>query len=66
MWPRLRAYAHLNDVVGLVLAASMVSYIVSPLSWIHHLWFFPVALVSLGHFLNLRHLRGSCTHGCEH
>lgn len=25
-----------------------------------------VALVSLGHFLNLRHLRGSCTHGCEH
>ncbi|HEU4821317.1 MAG TPA: MerC domain-containing protein [Qipengyuania sp.] len=25
-----------------------------------------VALVSLGHILNLRHLRGSCTHGCEH
>ena len=25
-----------------------------------------VALVSLGHVLNLRHLRGSCTHGCEH
>ena len=25
-----------------------------------------VSLVSLGHFLNLRHLRGSCTHGCEH
>lgn len=25
-----------------------------------------VGLVSLGHILNLRHLRGSCTHGCEH
>ncbi len=25
-----------------------------------------VALVALGHILNLRHLRGSCTHGCEH
>lgn len=25
-----------------------------------------VALVSLGHILNLRHLRGSCTHGCGH
>lgn len=25
-----------------------------------------VSLVSLGHILNLRHLRGSCTHGCEH
>lgn len=25
-----------------------------------------VALVSLGHILNLRHLRGACTHGCEH
>lgn len=25
-----------------------------------------VALVSLGHILNLRHLRSSCTHGCEH
>lgn len=25
-----------------------------------------VALVSLGHLLNLRHLRGSCTHGCDH
>ena len=25
-----------------------------------------VALVSLGHVLNLRHLHGSCTHGCEH
>lgn len=25
-----------------------------------------VSLVSLGHILNLRHLRGTCTHGCEH
>jgi hypothetical protein len=25
-----------------------------------------VALVALGHVLNLRHLRGACTHGCEH
>lgn len=25
-----------------------------------------VALVSIGHVLNLRHLKGSCTHGCEH
>lgn len=25
-----------------------------------------VALVALGHVLNLRHLRGSCTHGAEH
>ncbi len=25
-----------------------------------------VALVGLGHVLNLRHLRGACTHGCEH
>lgn len=25
-----------------------------------------VALVSLGHILNLRHLRTSCTHGAEH
>ncbi len=25
-----------------------------------------VALVALGHFLNLRHLRGACTHGCDH
>lgn len=25
-----------------------------------------VGLVSLGHVLNLRHLRGSCAHGCEH
>lgn len=25
-----------------------------------------VGLVSLGHVLNLRHLRGACTHGCEH
>lgn len=25
-----------------------------------------VALVALGHVLNLRHLRGACTHGCTH
>lgn len=25
-----------------------------------------VALVAVGHFMNLRHLRTSCTHGCEH
>jgi hypothetical protein len=25
-----------------------------------------VALVAIGHFMNLRHLRTSCTHGCEH
>lgn len=25
-----------------------------------------VGLVSIGHILNLRHLRGSCTHGCDH
>lgn len=25
-----------------------------------------VSLVALGHVLNLRHLRTTCTHGCEH
>ena len=44
---RARRFAAADDIVGLMVMASCVGYAVSPLSWMHHLWFVPAAIVAL-------------------